>query len=114
MGTLPILVCPRATHTFEDGQTVEIRGLSRAEAFQTRALGKNSDIEAGATAVEVFIIQHSIGVPEAEARAWHGATPSKDVERLVNAIARLSGLDPDEGKADAEDSHSAKSTDSTT
>jgi hypothetical protein len=114
MGALPILVCPKATHTFQDGQTVEIRGLSRAEAIQTRTLGKNPDVEAGATAVEVFIIQHAIGVSEAEAKAWHGATPSGDVEKLVDAIARLSGLDPDEGKADAGDSPSAKSTDSTT
>lgn len=118
MGALPILACPRAIHTFEDGQTVEIRGLSRAEAIQTRCLklpdGSEPDVEQRGILVEVFIIEHSIGVTAAEAQAWHNTSPSGDVERLVDAVARLSGLDPDQGKAAAGDSHSAKSTDSTT
>lgn len=106
--SLPIRQLPTGTHTFSDGVSVPIRSLSRAEALQIRALGDD------VTAVEIQCIQYATGASAGEAARWHSASPTADVEGLVNAIARLSGLDPDEGKADAEGLHSANTTESTT
>lgn len=118
MGKLPILVCPRDTFACSDGQEIEIRGLSRAEAIATRALGREGDKEVTpderAVLVEIYCICHAVGVSEAEARDWHSVSPSGDVERLVDAIATLSGLNSDVGKDDAGGSPLEKSTESTT
>ncbi len=110
MSGLPILVCPRATHTFKDGQTVEIRGLSRAEAIQVRAMVRDEKY----AEAEAFVIEKAVGIPADVAANWHSISPSEDVEGLVDAVSALSGLREEEGKADAGDSPSAKSTDSTT
>ena len=105
---LPVRQLPRAEFTFDDGVTLPIRGLSRAEAIRLRSLGDD------VTAVEVLCIQVATGVTEEEARLWHNTAPNGEIERLVSAIAELSGLGDTSGKADAEDLHSAQSTESTT
>jgi hypothetical protein len=101
---LPIRQLPQGEFTFDDGVKLSIRGLSRAEAIQLRGLGDD------VTAIEILCIKAATNVTEEEATAWHSATPNDEVERLVNEIARLSGLDPDEGKDDAEGLHSANLT----
>lgn len=102
--TLPIVRLAHGEYKLSDGQTMRIRGLSRAEALQLQGLG--ADVKA----VETLCIQAVTGVTEEEAQAWIADTPNQDVEGLVNAIAQLSGLDGKEGKADAEGSHSANMT----
>ncbi len=101
---LPIFQLESEPYTFSNGETVTIRSLSRAEAIQVRMV--IPDVER----LEILAIAASTGTPEDEVKAWMEATPSREIERLVSAITRLSGLDEDEGKDDAEASHSAKST----
>lgn len=101
---LPIRQLPRGEFRFDEDTVIPIRGLTRAEAIQLRGLGDD------VVAIEILCIKAATGVPEEEAKAWHSATPNDEVERLVNEVARLSGLDPDEGKADAEGLHSANLT----
>lgn len=101
---LPIRQLPKGEFRFDDGTVLPIRGLSRAEALQLRALGDD------VTAVEILCIRAATGATEEEAMAWHSATPNDEVERLVNEIAGLSGLNPDEGKDDAGLLHSANLT----
>lgn len=105
---LPIRQIPGEEFWFEDGQCLQIRGLSRAEALQLRAHGDD------VTAIEIHCLMAGTGCTEEEAVAWHAATSSAEVEALINAIARLSGFDPDEGKAGAEDLPSATTTALTT
>lgn len=105
--TLPIRQLPRGEFMFKDGTLLPIRGLSRAEAIELRGLG--DDI----TRLEILCIKAATNVTEEEAEAWHSATPNDEVEELVNEIAKLSGLDTDEGKEDAEGLHSAKLTELT-
>lgn len=105
---LPIRQIPCEDFWFEDGQCVDIRGLSRAEALQLRTLGED------VTAIEIHCLVAGTGCTKEEAEAWHAATSSAEVEALINAIARLSGFDPDEGKAVAEDLPSANTTALTT
>lgn len=101
---LPIRQLPKGEFRFDDETSMPIRGLSRAEALQLRALGDD------VTAIEILCIKAATGANDEEAAAWHSATPNDEVERLVNEIARLSGLDPDEGKDDAEGLQSANLT----
>lgn len=101
---LPIRQLPRGTYTFPDGVELPIRGLSRAEAIQLRELGDD------ASAIEILCIAAATNATKEEATAWLQSTPQAEIEGLVNAIAKLSGLDADEGKDDAEGLHSAKLT----
>lgn len=101
---LPIRQLPQGEFRFKDGTVLPIRGLSRAEAIQLRGL------EDDVTRLEILCIKAATNVTEEEATAWHSATPNDEVESLVNEIARLSGLDPDEGKDDAEGLQSATLT----
>lgn len=105
---LPIYACPRGEVTLPDGQVVAIRGLSRAEALMVRALGEDVG------AVEKLCIRLGVGGTPEEVDDWYEATSQDVVELIVNAIARLSGLDPDQGKAGAEPSRSGTPTPSIT
>lgn len=101
---LPIIQLPSEDFVFSNGETIRIRGLSRAEAIQVASLiGDIAELERKA-------ISCATQVSEAEVTTWHSSTPQADVENLVNAISRISGLDISVGKADAEDLPSAKLT----
>lgn len=102
--SLPIRTLPKGEFRFKDGTILPIRGLSRAEAIQLRGLAND------VVQLEILCIKAATGASEEEATAWHSATPNDEVEELVNEIARLSGLDTEEGKDDAEGLHSAKLT----
>lgn len=102
--TLPIRQLPHGEFMFKDGTLLPIRGLSRAEAIELRGL--SDDI----TRLEILCIKAATGVTEEEAEAWHSTTPNDEVEELVDEIAKLSGLDADEGKEDAGGLHLAKLT----
>ena len=88
---------PRRTGSVEvNGVEVAIRGLSRGEALELRALAG----EAGADrAGEVLLISRGTGVPEEEAAAWWDASDAADVQTLVAAIAGLSRLTGGDGRA---------------
>lgn len=101
---LPVRQLPQGEFRFDDGVVMPIRGLSRAEAIQIR------ELEDDAAAIEILCIKASTGATEEEAKAWHSVTPNSDIERLINEIAKLSGLDVETGKADAEGLHSANLT----
>lgn len=94
--TLAISVCPRDTVTLPGGGTQEIRGLSRAEAIQIRGLIED------VTTLEIRCIQYATGETEEVATAWHNSARNDDVEFLIDAIARLSGLAIEDGKKDGE------------
>lgn len=101
---LPIRQLRRAEFDLGDGVIIEYRELSRAEALQLRGLSDDVAL------LEIRCIATATGTTEDEARAWHEATPQKEVENFVNAIAELSGLNGDSGKDDAGNSHSANLT----
>jgi hypothetical protein len=93
---LPIFQLESEPYRFSNGEETTIRSLSRAEAIQVRLV--IPDVER----LEVLAISFATGTPQDEVEAWIKATPSPEVDKLVKAITRLSGLDEDEGKADAE------------
>ena len=101
---LPISICPRDTVQLPSGGTVEVRGLSRAEAVQIRSM--SPDVEA----MEIFSLEKGCEVSAEDARSWWTNGRNDDVEKTVDTIYRLSGLTEDTGKDGAEDSPSAKST----
>lgn len=105
---LPILSCPREKFELPTGEHFELRGLSRAEALQVRAA--SPDVEA----VEKLCLQFALDATAEDVEQFYAAAPSAVVEDLVNSVARLSGLDADEGKDGAENSPSATPTPSTT
>ena len=105
---LPVLQVPRDKFELPTGEFVEVRGLSRAEALQVRAV--SPDVEA----VEKLCLGFALDVSPEDVDEWYATAPSSVVEDLVNVVARLSGLDGDAGKADADLSRSAPQTPSTT
>lgn len=106
--SLPIRTLPQGEFRFKDGTILPIRGLSRAEALQLRGLGDD------VARLEILCIKAATNVTEEEATAWHSSTPNDEIAELVDEIARLSGFDLGEGKADAEGLHSANLTELTT
>lgn len=106
---LPVVACTTGQAVLPDGQTVDIRGLTRTEALAIRAaMGDGID------AVEKLTIAAATATDITEVDTWYATAPQDAVEALVNAIAKLSGLDGDAGKDEGADSRSAPSTDSTT
>lgn len=93
---LPISCCQRGQIVLPSGATVQIRGLSRAEALQCRA--QIPDIET----VEKLSIQWACDVTEAEVNQWYATARNDDVVCMIEAIANLSGFSAELGKADAE------------
>jgi hypothetical protein len=79
-----------------DGQTLEIRGLSRHEAI---TIGNMSEelIE-----IEVHCLSYGTNTPLDEARKWYESAPVSAVQPILKAISRLSGLD-DLGKEQSGD-----------
>lgn len=94
---LPTIQAPTETVTLSDGSKVELRGLSRGEAV--RMSKHRQDI----AALELALITASTGEPEDEVRSWYDAAPSGDVQVIVEAVMRLSGMDADAGKASSGD-----------
>lgn len=69
---------------------VRIRALTRAEAIKVRTRGK------GWAAQEPLILHFGMADPELsveDAETWLEVAPAGDVQRLVEAIGRLSGMD---------------------
>jgi hypothetical protein len=94
---LPTVSLPRETVTFEDGSTVEVRGLSRAEVLEL-ATYENRQVEG-----EALALSWATGLSLDEVRKWHAATPFHVVQQLADVIERLSKTDADAGKGSSED-----------
>lgn len=90
------MALPRTEHIKEtvslSGGEVEVRGLSRSEALTVAELG--DDIQA----VEKAVIQYATGTPAKDVDQWYSEAGNDDVEAVVNAVLRLSGMDPESGK----------------
>lgn len=104
---LPIVELPREKFELPGGEFVEVRGMSRAEALQVRAVSPD------VAAVERLCLGFALDASPEEVEDWYATAPSNVVEEIVNLVARLSGLDGDAGKDDAENSPSATPTPST-
>lgn len=72
-----------------------VRGLTRGEALELRALGDRPDAD---RAGEVYLIAAGTGVSQDEAAAWWDASDGMDVQLVVEAVARLSRLAGKDGK----------------
>jgi len=75
------------------GETVSVRGLSRAEAVQATALLATSVEE-----MEIFIISVVFGVEIDEAADWYASASQGGAGVILDAVADLSGLDEASGK----------------
>ena len=106
---LPVVACPTGQAVLPDGPTVDIRGLTSAEALRIRAA-----MEDGIDVVEQMTIAAATNTDITEVDAWYAAAPQDAVEALVNAIATLSGLDGEQGKDAAGASPSVNGTASIT
>lgn len=77
-----------------DGAEVEVRGLTRGEATETSKLDDNEEIE-------ILALSFGLVTPHltpADVREWRNADGSGDVQTVVEAIQRLSGSAPGQGK----------------
>lgn len=87
---LPTINLPRETVTLSDGSAVEVRGLTRGEAYDMR------DHAEDPRELEIRMLAYGTDVGLDEARAWHNTAPTAVIDPLVTAISRLSGLTEDE------------------
>lgn len=90
MGLPNYVALPRETITLPDGQTLELRGLSRAEVLRLGVLDDQVEGEASALA-------WATDTPLEEARAWHAKAPFKTVQFILEELGRLSGTADTEG-----------------
>lgn len=82
---------PPQTATVEvEGETFDIRSLTRAEAARFQKLVADGISLAD---LEIGFIAAATDTPRDEAKAWYEATPSAAVDALINAIKDLSRLD---------------------
>lgn len=94
---LPVVDLPR-TSLEVGGNVYEIRSLTRKEsrhaqvAFHVADVGDLADVEAKATAAEVYILACGLDVAVEVAEAWSAVTDSPTVEAVVEAIMVLSAL----------------------
>ena len=92
--TLPTIKPPTDKYDL-DGEKIEIRSLTREEAFQCqRLIGTAAEGEGIPwNEVEIKVIAYGTGTPEEEVRKWYASAPVAAVEGLVEAIRVLSKLD---------------------
>lgn len=81
---LPTISLPRDTVDI-DGQQIQLRGLSRGEVLSVKT-------ETPAE-MEVQLLAFGLDMNSEEVKAWYDATPSSAVQKLVEKVMALSGLD---------------------
>lgn len=91
--SLPVTKLPTDTVTV-DGQSVEVRGLSRAEAYKLATGIFKDDPDAG----EVYILTCGTGASEDEVKAWRETTDMVTAGVVVDRILALSGMSGSDGK----------------
>jgi hypothetical protein len=95
------MALPKATPPTEivklpSGGKVTIRGLTRGEALRLSKLADKA--KTGPGDLEVAVIAAGTDTDPDEARKWYADAPSADVQVLVDAVTRLSGMDGERGK----------------
>lgn len=96
---LPASSIPTGEVTLRGGATVSVRGLRRGEVLAV------NDIQAddGLTRLEVIEV-HTLSCGTETSREatadWYRTADARDVDAVLEAIGRLSGLREDEGKGD--------------
>lgn len=93
--SLPKIPPPRSTVEV-NGELVEIRGLTRAEAARCQKM-----VEQGAAwaDLEIAVVGYGTDTPTDDVAAWYEATDGHAVEALVDAIKTLSRLDEGASKS---------------
>lgn len=85
--TLPVRPLPTDEVTI-DGQTITVRGLSRAAALKlTTGFTKETADDA-----EVFILVQGTGVTEEHAREWRASVDATTAGLVIDRIIELSAL----------------------
>lgn len=98
---LPIVQCPSEPFTLPDGQTITIRGMSRAEVLAIQvAMAGITDESERAVKGEKLALATVFDVTVDEAEAWMAQVANGVSNDISKVISRLSGLDPAEGKAE--------------
>lgn len=83
------------TETVElDGGEVVVRGLSRGEASVCGKLDDQDDVEA--MALHLGLVEPALSLEDAT--AWREQDESGEIQKVVDAIQRLSGTAPGQGK----------------
>jgi hypothetical protein len=93
--TLPVRQLARDTVQV-NGQSVAIRSLSRKETIEMTRF--KDDVDGG----EIFIIARATDSSEDEVRIFRETTNGLEVDNLINAILKLSGLDQLQARAKAQ------------
>lgn len=86
---LPVLSPDSAMVEFHDGQKIEVFGLTRSAAL------KMADHQDDLGLTEKTLLVAGLRLPMEEVTPWYEATSSAEVEKVVKAILKLSGLDVD-------------------
>lgn len=76
------------------GDEVEVRGLSRGEASECGKIDDQDDVEC--LALHYGLVNPALSVDEV--RAWRKSDESGEVQKVVDAVQRLSGTAPGQGK----------------
>ena len=78
---------PLPTDTVDiNGESVPIKSLSRDAVLRLSNMGDD------AGGAEIMMLSLGTGVTEAEAKAWRETTDAPTADKLLQAIARLSGI----------------------
>lgn len=94
----PKVNLPTDTVELPEGQRLEVRGLSRKEALAIQPHYVDEDLNA----IDALWLQYGTGATAEQADEWRSNTPAWVVEKVVNRIIELSGLDEDASKKDSE------------
>lgn len=73
----------------DPGETVVVRGMSRGEAAEMRALDQDDVIGLEAFALHTCLVDPALTLDEA--REWVNDDGSEHVQRVIDAVQRLSG-----------------------
>jgi hypothetical protein len=87
--TLPKILVPHDVVEV-DGQTFDIRALTRGEAARFQKMVADGVSLAD---LEIAVLAAGTDTPKDEAQAWYEATPAHAVEVVITAIKDLSRLD---------------------
>lgn len=93
--SLPKFPAPRTTVEI-DGEFIEIRGLTRAEAARCQKMVEGAQDWA---ALEIAVIAAGTDTAAEEVADWYGKTPSHVAEELFNAIRVLSRIEEGASKS---------------
>lgn len=88
---LPKIELPSEEVTLSNGESLKVNGLTRKQAMEMAQI-KSDDI----SETECTVIAFATGETKEAVQEWYASAPSKEINPIVEAIMRLSGLS-DEG-----------------